>query len=139
MTQVAFIKVQPQSKKTSLSYEDVKEILLYYQDITRKTGEQLNWEYAEAAFPYTIQETSTDGHPYLLLKGNNDPNYHSIYLDLVSSPEETKPNILRVTLSSSSTYGDKGKANELCRFIAKKWEAELQLFNERTMYFYDRK
>ena len=139
MSEAAFIKVTPFSKKEEISYDDVKEIIQYYQEITQKTGEQLNWDYDQKAFPYKLIEIKTSEGTYLHLKSHEDPHYHSILIDIPNSPGDTPSSILRITLPSSSTSADKGKANELSKFIAKKWEAELKLFNNRVMSFYKRK
>ncbi|HWO74855.1 MAG TPA: DUF1885 family protein [Bacillus sp. (in: firmicutes)] len=139
MNEAALIKVTPHSQKESISYEDVKEILEYYQEITHKTGEQLSWDYDQMAFPYTVIETKTSEGTYLLLKSKEDPHYHSILIDIPNTSDDSPSTLLRITLPPSSTLADKGKANELCRFIAKKWEAELKLFNNRVMYFDKRK
>ncbi|MET3698146.1 uncharacterized protein DUF1885 [Bacillus oleivorans] len=139
MREAAFIKVTPLSQKESISYDDVKEILQYYQEITHKTGEQLSWEYDQNAFPYEIMEITSSEGTYLHLKSHEDPHYHSIFIDIPNTPADTLPDTLRISLAASSTTADKGKANELCKFIAKKWEAELQLFNNRVMYFCKRK
>ncbi|EIJ81661.1 hypothetical protein PB1_01930 [Bacillus methanolicus PB1] len=46
---------------------------------------------------------------------------------------------IQITLPESSTFGDKGKANEFCKLFAKKLQGELHLFNGRIMYYYPRK
>ena len=67
--------------------------------------------------------------------------YHSILIGIEQEITPMKMVIqiskltYKVTLPSSSTYGDKGKANEFCKFIAKQLHGDLQLFNGRIMYF----
>lgn len=124
------IKLAPKSIKQRMSKDEVKALLAYYQEITTKTGEQLNWTYAQSAFPYEIRETDTSFY----LKGTNDKYYGLI----LSIGEEESGGYIKITLPASATNGDKGKANELCKFLAKKLEAELHLFNGRVMYFYKR-
>ncbi|GAA0325081.1 DUF1885 family protein [Bacillus carboniphilus] len=132
MQEEALIRVHNKSKKSTITYEDVKEILQEYVRRTKKTGEQLNWDYDQHAFPYSIEEIQNEAKQFLQLKSIDPPLYHSFYLDI---PEEMDDTILRITLSSQSTHADKGKANELCRFISKNWGAELRLFNKRVMQF----
>lgn len=72
MSQSAFIKLVEGSEATSLTLDEVKELFQTYQEQTSKTGSQLGWEYADAAFPYTI-ETKPEGEgKWFYLKGKND-------------------------------------------------------------------
>jgi hypothetical protein len=137
----AYIKLVSASKKKTITLSEVKELFQYYQDITKKTGEQLGWSYAEAAFPYTIVETDEG---WFYLKGKSD-RYRTI---IVGVGQEQIPNedtgemeeqtFIQITLPQGATHGDKGKANEFCKFLAKKLEGELHLFNGRVMYYYKR-
>lgn len=129
--QHAFIKLVPKSVKQAITLEDVQQLFTYYRSITAQTGKQLNWNYEESAFPYEIIQTS---ETTLHLKSGHD-RYRSIY---VGVGEENEQQFVQITLPAGATFGDKGKANEFCRYVAKKLEAELQLFNGRTMYFYKR-
>ncbi|MFX3624345.1 MAG: DUF1885 family protein [Ectobacillus sp.] len=129
--QHAFIKLVPKSAKQSINIQDLKDLFTYYKQITEKTGKQLGWNYSENAFPYEMIPTSDST---LHLKSSHD-RYHSIY---IGTGEENGQYFVQITLPQSATFGDKGKANEFCRFLAKKLEGELQLFNGRTMYFYKR-
>ncbi|HZG61249.1 MAG TPA: DUF1885 family protein [Anoxybacillus sp.] len=140
----AYIKLVSKSKKKTITLSEVKELFQYYQDITKKTGEQLGWSYAEAAFPYTIAETDEGKEQWFYLKGKSD-RYRTI---IVGVGQEQIPNedtgeteeqtFIQLTLPQGSTHGDKGKANEFCKFLAKKLEGELHLFNGRVMYYYKR-
>ena len=56
MAENAFIKLVPSSAKQSITVEEVKEFLNYYKDITKKTGNQVDWKYGDSAFPYEIKE-----------------------------------------------------------------------------------
>ncbi|MFD3447987.1 DUF1885 family protein [Microbacteriaceae bacterium 4G12] len=129
--QHAFIKLMPKSAKQSVTIEDVKELFTYYKQITSQTGKQVSWNYTESSFPYDILVTSDTT---LHLKSSND-RYHSIYVGVGVEEEQA---FIQITLPESATFGDKGKANEFCRFLAKKLEGELHLFNGRVMYFYKR-
>lgn len=129
--QHAFIRLVPKSVKQAITLEDVQQLFTYYKSITAQTGKQLNWSYEESAFPYEIIQTS---ETTLHLKSSHD-RYRSIF---VGVGEENEQHFVQITLPESATFGDKGKANEFCRYVAKKLEAELQLFNGRTMYFYKR-
>jgi hypothetical protein len=144
MANNAYIKLVPSSGKETMSTEELKELLHYYKQITTKTGDQVNWEYSEAAFPYEIkEEPSGKGKWFYLYSTENQ--YKAI---LVGVDEETiededgssrTQTYIQVSLPEISTFGDKGKANEFCKFIAKKLKAELHLFNGRIMYFNPRK
>jgi hypothetical protein len=140
----AYIKLVSKSKKKTITLSEVKELFQYYQDITKKTGEQLGWSYAEAAFPYTIVETDEGKEQWFYLKGKSD-RYRTI---IVGVGQEQIPNedtgeteeqtFIQITLPQGATHGDKGKANEFCKFLAKKLEGQLHLFNGRVMYYYKR-
>jgi hypothetical protein len=129
--QDAFIKLVPKSKQQSISLDDVKKLFHYYKTITAQTGQQIGFTYSNNAFPYEMVDTS---ETTLCLKSNHE-RYHSIYVGIGIENEQP---FVQITLPHSATFGDKGKANEFCRFLAKKLEGELQLFNGRTMYFYKR-
>jgi hypothetical protein len=140
----AFIKLVPSSAKQTISIDEVKELFHYYKTIVSKTGDQLSWEYGESAFPYEIKETEEGKGTWFYLHSNHE-RYYAI---LVGVDKETIQNedgtaseqtYIQITLPEQSTYGDKGKANEFCKFLAKKLQGELHLFNERIMYFYPRK
>lgn len=139
----AYIKLVPASTSQSITLDEVKDLFTYYKEITSKTGQQLSWEYDSAAFPYSIKEVDTANN-WLYLK-SDDPVYNAIVVGVGIEEIEDEDGSLRdqsyiqVTLPQVSSFGDKGKANEFCKFLAKKLEAELHLFNGRIMYFYKRK
>ncbi len=110
----------------SLSLEKIKELLIYYQEITAKTGEQLSWSYRETAFPYTLTQKPTISD-WFYLKGLNEG--YSIILIGISN------NVIQVVLTDQSTHGDKAKANELCKFLSNKLQADLTLFNGRKVQY----
>ncbi|MCA0987910.1 DUF1885 family protein [Guptibacillus algicola] len=110
-----------------LDLNSVKSFLTYYKEITNKTGEQLSWNYGASAFPYNIMDQSTDeSDNWFYLKGTTE-EYRGMVIGL------TKDGI-QVVLPDYATHGDKSKANEICKFLAKKINGNLTLFNGRTMY-----
>ncbi|KMJ58476.1 hypothetical protein AB685_11370 [Bacillus sp. LL01] len=141
MASSAYINLVPKSKEKTLTVEAVKELLNYYKEITSKTGKQLGWEYSEAAFPYEIKEKTEGKDQWFYLKGTED-RYKLILIGVGTQPEDSEAaeplSYIQVTLHDQSTHGDKGKANELCKFLAKKLEAELKLFSGSIMYYYKR-
>lgn len=144
MAENAFIKLVPSSAKQTVSIEEVKDLFHYYKNITTKTGNQLNWQYGETAFPYEIKETEDGKGKWFYLQSEHE-RYNAILIgvdtETVRSEDGTtsEQTYIQVTLPEQSTFGDKGKANEFCKFLAKKLQGELHLFNERIMYYYPRK
>lgn len=144
MTKNAYIKLVPESAKESVTTEDIIELFNYYKGITSKTGDQVGWEYGEAAFPYEIKEKPEAKGIWFYLKSElYDYNLIKLGVDKEQLTNEDgsqrEQTYIQVTLPETSTYGDKGKANEFCKFLAKKLQGELHLFNGRVMYFYPRK
>lgn len=141
MASSAYINLVSKSKENTLTTEDVMNLLQYYKEITAKTGKQLGWEYSEAAFPYEIKEKPEGKGQWFYLKGTED-RYKMILIGVGTQPENTEGTdplpYIQVTLHDQSTHGDKGKANEICKFLAKKLEAELKLFTGSIMYYYKR-
>ncbi|MGG0411355.1 DUF1885 family protein [Peribacillus simplex] len=144
MTENAYIKLVPESAKGTVTIEDVKELLNYYQMITAKTGKQLDWDYDKKAFPYEMKEPERMKDKAIYLQSKED-RYHMILIGVdqeVVKEEDGSERIqsyIQFTLPETATFGDKGKANELCKFLAKKLRAQLHLFNKRVMYYYPRK
>ncbi|MBO0997037.1 DUF1885 family protein [Bacillus sp. SD075] len=144
MTENAYIKLVPESAKGTVTIEDVKELLNYYQMITAKTGKQLDWDYDKKAFPYEMKEPERMKDKAIYLQSKED-RYHMILIGVdqeVVKDEDGSERIqsyIQFTLPETATFGDKGKANELCKFLAKKLRAQLHLFNKRVMYYYPRK
>jgi hypothetical protein len=138
----AFIKLVPASEKQEITLDEVKDLLLYYKGITSKTGEQLTWDYSEAAFPYTIEEKRESEGRWFYLKGLNPNKHRYILIGVGSEKGEADSDsrfFIQVSLTDISTHGDKGKANEFCKFLASKLKGELHLFNGRVMYYYPKK
>ncbi|WP_442603835.1 DUF1885 family protein [Paenibacillus sp. KN14-4R] len=139
MSQSAYIRFVSGSTAQSLTLDELKEQLLDYREQLSKTGKQLDWEYDEAGFPYTIQDKPEAEGKWFYLKGT-ERQYKYIVLGVGSLLEnETEVHFVQLVLPDDSTHGDKSKGNELCKYLAKKFKAELQLFNGRTMYFNPRK
>ncbi len=144
MAENAFIKLVPSSEKQTITIGELKELFRYYKEITTKTGDQLNWQYEDTAFPYEIKETEDGKGKWFYLHSDHE-RYNAILIgaDMETvkneNGEESGQTYIQITLPEQSTYGDKGKANEFCKFLAKKLKGELHLFNERIMYFYPRK
>ncbi|WP_017753566.1 DUF1885 family protein [Calidifontibacillus oryziterrae] len=144
MPSTAYIKLVPASNKQEVSLADLKNLFHYYKEITSKTGQQLEWEYEDCAFPYEIKEKYDVNGEWFYLKGTKD-RYHYILLgvgseQIIEEDGQIKTqNFIQVALPEGATHGDKGKANEFCKFIARKLNGELHLFNGRIMYLYDKK
>ncbi|WP_054028010.1 DUF1885 family protein [Bacillus sp. FJAT-28004] len=138
MSQSAYIKFVQGSSVEKLTLQDIKSQLMGYREQTSLTGSQLDWDYAEAAFPYTIESKQDDRWFYL--KGINHLYKHIIFGpgETTSVAGQTVP-CVQIVLPDEATHGDKSKANELCKYIAKQLKAELTMFNGRTIYFNPRK
>lgn len=144
MTNNAYIKLVPSSAKQAITTDEIIELFNYYKKITANTGKQVSWGYENAAFPYEINEKPEGKGTWFYLTSIHE-GYHIILLGIeqqqVKDDDDTlrEQYVIQITLPESSTKGDKAKANEFCKFLAKKLQGELQLFNGRTMYFYPRK
>jgi hypothetical protein len=144
MSTNAYIKLVPSSSQQTITTKELKSLFSYYKEITSKTGKQLGWEYESSSFPYEINETEKGKGSWFSLESYHD-RYHVILIgvdvetvvDDEGNPQEQT--YIQITLPDSATFGDKGKANEFCKFIGKKLKGELHLFNGRIMYYYPRK
>ena len=143
MKSSAYIKLVPGSKQQIMTLEEVKKLLNSYQTNSSKTGKQLDWNYEDYAFPYEIKEGSDSSNPYLYLLSNKDRYNLIIFAVAQEVIQGTDPaqiqSYIQISLTDLSTYGDKTKANEYCKFFAKQLQGELHLFNKRIMYFYPKK
>lgn len=137
----AYIKLVKDSRVQQLSLEEVKSKITHYIEMTKKTGQQLDWGYANAAFPYTLIEKPEAQGKWFYLKGNDPKLYRYIMFGVGTEQLENEENqyYIQVSLPEGSTHGDKGKANEFCKYLAKEFQGELHLFNNRVMYYYPRK
>lgn len=139
----AYIKLTPASIQQTITIDEVKNLLSYYIEITTKTGEQVDWNYSDYAFPYQIKETPEGKNRWFYLSSSEE-QYNIIIVgidqEIIKELEtERIQTYIQVTLLEVSTFGDKTKANELCKFLSKKLQGELHLFNKRIMYYYPRK
>ncbi|MCA1041026.1 DUF1885 family protein [Bacillus infantis] len=144
MSSSAYIKLVKTARQETITLEEVKDLLEYYKSITAKTGDQVDWGYSRAAFPYEIKEHAQGDGKWFWLKSVDD-RYNTILIgvgtETVQDADRTDriQSYIQLTLPENAAMGDKSKANEFCRFLAKKLQAELQLFNGRIMYFNGRK
>lgn len=138
--QSAYIYFVAGSTAAHTDIYDVKAKFTRYIDMTKKTGQQLGWAYADAAFPYELEERPEGKGSWFLLKGK-DPSMYKAIIVGVGSKEENgeEKHYIQVSLPESATHGDKSKANEFCRYLARDYKAELHLFNNRIQYFQPRK
>ncbi len=138
--QTAYIYFVEGSTAPQATLADVKAQFSRYIEMTKKTGEQLGWGYADSAFPYTIEEKPEGKDSWILLKGKDPQLYKYIIVGVGSKEENGKQtHYIQVSLPEAATHGDKGKANEFCRYLARTYKAELHLFNGRVQYFQPRK
>jgi hypothetical protein len=144
MSKNAYIKLVPSSAQQTITTEELKELFQYYKEITAKTGNQLDWNYDNAAFPYEIKEKDEGKGVWFYLQSEQD-RYNAILIGVDrelardKDCEDREQTYIQITLPETATAGDKGKANEFCKFMGKKLQGELHLFNGRIMYFYPRK
>lgn len=140
----AYIKLVGASKQQVITPEEIKLLFQQYKQLAAKTGKQVGWAYGDAAFPYAIKETQEGKGKWFYLESAHD-QYQLIMLGvdkeivLDDNGTERIQNYIQITLPETSTFGDKGKANEFCKFIAEQLQGELHLFNGRIMYYYPRK
>lgn len=139
MSQSAYIKFVDGSAVSSLTLDELKDLLLKYKEQLSLTGQQLDWEYGDKGFPYTIEIKPEGEGRWFMLKATN--GYYRYILAGVGSDTKdgTERHWVQITLPEGATHGDKSKANEFCKHLAKQLKAELHLFNGRVMYFYPRK
>ncbi|NBD22738.1 DUF1885 family protein [Paenibacillus glycinis] len=139
MSQSAYIKFVPGSAVEALSLAEVKDRLSRYKEQTALTGQQLDWNYVEAAFPYTVETKPGEEDRWFYLKGTT-PQYNYILFGIGSEANgDASVSHVQVVLPDAATHGDKSKANELCKYMAKQLKAELKMFNGRTIYYNPRK
>ncbi|GAA0350515.1 DUF1885 family protein [Bacillus horti] len=146
MGQSAYIRLVDASTTQTVQLQDIKDKFHRYIDMTTKTGNQLDWGYAEAAFPYTLVEKPEGKDHWFYLKGSN-PLYKYIVVGVGTDQanqaeggeQAEESQFIQVVLPDGATHGDKSKANEFCKYLAKEFKAQLDLFNGRRMYYYPRK
>jgi hypothetical protein len=139
MSQSAYICLVQGSTVAEIDLEGVKEQLRHYREQVSQTGKQLGWDYADAAFPYGIETKPDANGQWFYLKGHN-PLYKFIVFgtERLEEDGQSMP-CIRIVLPDGATHGDKAKANELCKWIGRKLQARVKMFNGRTIYFNPRK
>ncbi|TCS94669.1 DUF1885 family protein [Hazenella coriacea] len=138
MSKSAYIRLVKGSKQSEITLDEVKQLLIHYQEMTGYTGQQLSWDYQQAAFPYEMTEKEQEGICYLVLKGKN-PEENNYLMIGHGQEEESGTQYVQIVLPDRATHGDLAKANEFSKYLAKKLAGELQLLNGRIMYFNQRK
>jgi hypothetical protein len=139
MSQSAYISLVQGSTLAEIDLDGVKEQFNHYREQMTLTGQQLGWDYAEAAFPYSIESKPETKEQWFYLKGIN-PLYRYIVVGTgIREQDGTNVPYIHFVLPEDSTHGDKSKANELCKWIGRKLLAEVKMFNGRTIYFNPRK
>ena len=138
--QSAYIRFVENSGVESLTLDDLKEQLQIYREQMSRTASQLGWDYEDAAFPYTVEMRPEGEGKWFYLKGKNEKYRHIVFgvgQQTVTSDEgeEKTVHYVQVALPDGSTHGDKAKANELCKFLASRLKAELQMFNGRVIHY----
>jgi hypothetical protein len=88
MSQHAYIKLVGSSVLQSVTIDDLKTQLNHYKDQLTQTGSQLDWEYADAAFPYSIEQNVESNNEWFYLKGTN-PLYRYIAFGVENPTPET--------------------------------------------------
>ncbi|WP_044642436.1 DUF1885 family protein [Risungbinella massiliensis] len=134
MKKSSYIRLVPGAKQTEINLDGLQELLQTYRSRMKKTGEQLQWDYEAAAFPYEIEKHQQDGITYLLLKGKDPSAYYYLVMG-TGKEDETGVEYIQIVLPDRATHGDISKANEYAKFLAKEVQGELTMFNDRTMYF----
>ncbi|MBE3595799.1 MAG: DUF1885 family protein [Hydrogenibacillus sp.] len=135
MPKSAYIRWTPQEGE-EVSVNTLRKALEAYRAQLEKTGVQLGWDYAHYAFPYTIEEKRQGDLTYLELVGHDPVMYRRL---LMTAKTTDGIGVVQITLPDDATQGDLGKANELARYLAKHYHAELILFNGRLQYFTGKK
>ncbi|MCQ6558209.1 DUF1885 family protein [Paenibacillus mendelii] len=139
MGQSAYITFTDGSLVDRLDLSGVKAQLDRYREQTSLTGQQLGWDYTEAAFPYTFETKPGEEDRWFYLKGTS-PLYNYILFGVGTKQDDDREKaFVQVVLPDSATHGDKAKGNELCKYMAKQLQAELKMFNGRTIYYNPRK
>jgi hypothetical protein len=144
MSSNAYIKLVPSSSQQAISTDELKDLFNYYKQITAKTGDQVDWNYENSAFPYELKEKEEGKGTWFYLQSSQD-RYNAILFgvdkEIIVDEDgtEREQTYIQITLPPTASAGDKGKANEFSKFLGKKLQGELHLFNGRVMYFNPRK
>ncbi|MBT9253256.1 MAG: DUF1885 family protein [Brockia lithotrophica] len=114
-----------------ISLEALRAALEEYRGRLEKTGEKLDAPYTTWAFPYEIEERERDGIRYLYLRGKGVTAQEYAGLLLTAGSADAQ-NVVQITVARGGTDGDFAKANELARFLAHRWKAEIVLFTGKV-------
>ncbi|WP_199617746.1 DUF1885 family protein [Paenibacillus alkalitolerans] len=139
MSQSAFLYFVEGSAVPSLTLDELKQHLSRYREQVGQTGKQLDWNYADAAFPYTVEEKPEGDGVWFYLKGMNDLYKYIVFGVGKQEKDGVERHFVQIVLPDGSTHGDKAKANEFCKYLGRHLKAETHLFNGRIMYFNPRK
>lgn len=148
MPQSAYIKLVEGSTQDTITLNDVKNKFEHYIEQTSLTGKQLNWDYADAAFPYQIEQRPEGEGKWFYLKGKDPSMYNYLVVGVGTEPSEaddsassseSRRHFIQIVLPDDAHHGDKSKGNEFSKYLAKQFQAELHMFNGRVMYFNPRK
>lgn len=145
MSNNAYVKLVQASKQQTYTIDELKAFFQQYQVNTKKTGEQVNWNYSEVAFPYHIHDLKEGEGRWIYLKSDR-PRYKYIAFGIgkeqvqqADSDESSEKTYIQAVLPEGATHGDKGKAVEFLKLLGQELAGEVHLFNSRVMYFYKRK
>ena len=94
-----------------------------YFESMKRSGELAGWENEAFAFPYDLEVASDK----ILLKGNVE-RYEQLMILLTD-------NEIIIKLTPLSTFGDKNKAIQYSKVLAKHFKTNLVLPNNRTMNY----
>ncbi len=103
----------------------LKNFFITIKKLLKKQENQLDWSYEDTAFPYEIKETEEGKGKWFYLHSNHE-RYNLMVIGIDKeivhdeNDEEKIQTYIQITLTEQSTHGDKGKANEFCKFLAKK-------------------
>lgn len=152
MEKSAYIKLVEGSTQAKIDLQGVENLLRQYQEMLKKTGQQLDTDYTQWAFPYQMEKKNDGEHHWLQLTSKEPMKYKYILMGVgneeVIVPAENEENAnpqtitrsyIQVVLPDVAMQSDKGKANEFCKFMAKQLKAELHMFNGRILYYNPRK
>jgi len=137
----AYIKLVNGSVQQDITLDQIKALFQDFIETSKKTGEQLDWEYENTAFPYDIIEKKEGETSYLYLKAHQQLyNFLIVGIDKETVDGETR-SYIQIVLPDEDyrTPGDQSKGNVFAKYLARKLKAELHLFNGRVQYFNPRK
>ncbi|SDY62300.1 DUF1885 family protein [Thermoactinomyces sp. DSM 45892] len=132
MKKSTYIRLVKGSTQPDISLDEVHSLLDLYVSRMKKTGEQLDWDYASAAFPYKPIVREENGVSYLTLTPTDTELYYGFWLGVGKEDDNTP--FIQIVLPTSATHGDVGKANEYAKFLAKELKGQLSLFNQSVLH-----